>query len=217
MNEVKTKMRVLVACEESQVVTLAFREKGHESYSCDLQECGGPRKDWHLQMDMFEAFEKHGPWDMVIAHPPCTYLATTGNRWLYHPDDKHLPVNERRPHPLFPERQAQSKEAEEFFMRIAALPVDKLVIENPLGVMSTRWRKPDQIIQPYQFGEPHSKRTCLWMKNVPKLTPTNIVEPFSITYKSGCKMPLWYVQSPSSYARSQTFPGVAAAFADQWG
>jgi len=223
---------ILVGCEESQAVCKAFREKGHYAYSCDLQESSGGHPEWHLKMDVFKAIEG-GPlvtesgemiyiagWDMGIFFPTCTYLTTTGAKWFYHPEDKHLPMGKRRPHPRFPDRRKKQKDAIDFFMRIARADIPMLAIENPVGVMSSRWRKPDQIIQPFQFGHPEPKKTCLWLKNLPKLKPTKIVEPEYHTTKSGKRVPTWFFfadKKDRSKTRSKTFPGIANAMADQWG
>lgn len=171
-------MNVLVACEESQAVCLAFRRLGHNAYSCDLQECSGGFPEYHFKGDMFDVIANRGGtlengtkhfldsnWDLIIAHPPCTFLAVSGARWYYHPDDKNLPIEQRRPHPKFPDRAKDREEAVRFFMDVSRVGVDKLAIENPVGIMSSRWRKPDQIIEPWQFGHEASKKTCLWLKN----------------------------------------------------
>lgn len=198
-------MKILLACEESQAVTKAFRDKGHESYSCDLYETSGDHPEWHIQGDVLPLLDQQ--WDMIIAFPPCTHLASSGAAW-------------------FEAKRADGRQqaAIDFFMALANAKCDKIAIENPVGVMSSQYRKPDQIIQPYEFGDPFSKRTCLWLKGLPKLIPTNVVDPGeSITYASGRKMPKWYADawklSPEerSKARSKTFPGIAKAMADQWG
>ena len=198
-------MKILLACEESQAVTKAFRDKGHEAYSCDLYETSGDHPEWHIQGDVLPLL--HQQWDMIIAFPPCTHLASSGAAW-------------------FEAKRADGRQqaAIDFFMALANAKCDKIAIENPVGVMSSQYRKPDQIIQPYEFGDPFSKRTCLWLKGLPKLMPTNVVDPGeSITYASGRKMPKWYADawklSPKerSKARSKTFPGIAQAMADKWG
>lgn len=215
-------MRVLVACEYSGRVREAFRAKGHNAWSCDIQ----PALDdspYHYQGDIFDIIDK-GDWDLMIAHPPCTYLTVTGNKWYYHPDDKHLPVEERRPHPRFPNRREQREEAVEFFMKLINADIPKIVVENPVGIMSTRFRKPNQYIHPYQFGDPFEKRTGFWLKGLDPLVPTNVVEPQPRTvFKSGKSMPAWYVEAaklpPKERAnvRSITFQGIADAMAEQWG
>ena len=217
-------MKVLVACEESQRVCSAFRARGHEAYSCDIIECSGGHPEWHIMEDCLPLIngnctfktmdgEEHHveKWDLLIAHPPCTYLTVTGNRWFNvekYGDKAH-------------ERIKLREEAKEFFMKFANADCDKIMIENPVGVMSTAWRKPDQIVQPYYFGDPFEKRTCLWLKGLPKLKKTNEVEPEPrIKYASGYTMPAWYANLPPkdrAKERSKTFPGFAEAMAEQWG
>jgi hypothetical protein len=164
-------------------------------------------------------------WDIMIAHPPCTYLAVSGAKWYYHPEDKHLPVEKRRHHPNYPYRAKHREEAVKFFIKLANVPIGKIVIENPIGIISSRWRKPDQVVQPFMFGDQARKTTCLWLKNLPKLIPTNIVdEGERIYFKSGKSQPKWYsnafVKSQSHEERrtmrSKTFLGMARAMAQQW-
>jgi len=206
-------MRVLVACEFSQVVTRAFRDRGHEAYSCDLLPTEG-NPEWHIQKDILEVISNTwDTWDLMIAHPPCTYLTVTGNKW-FKPEYKER----------FPNRQQQRDEAIGFFMFLANAPIPKIAIENPIGIMSTIWRKPDQIIQPYWFGDPERKSTCLWLKNLPSLLATVWVEPNIIRYKTRKGTDdNWHVStiklSPLERmkARSRTFQGIAQAMAEQWG
>ena len=205
-------MRVLVACEESQEVAKAFRARGHEAYSCDIEECSGGHPEWHLQQDVLPLLAEQ--WDLIIAHPPCTYLTCTGNRWF----------NIEKYGDKARERLLEREQAIYFFLRIANAPCPRIAIENPVGVMSTHYRKPDQIIQPYQFGDPFEKTTCLWLKGLPKLVPTNIVEPPPrVKFDSGKTMPAWYAdawrlsKAERARLRSKTFPGIAAAMAEQWG
>lgn len=205
-------MKVLVACEESQEVCKAFRELGHEAYSCDIQECSGGHPEWHLKQDVLPLL--YEPWDLIIAHPPCTFLTVTGNRWF----------NVERYGDKAVQRQKDREEAIEFFMQFANAKCEKIAIENPVGIMSTYWRKPDQIIQPYEFGEPYEKKTCLWLKGLPYLQPTNIVSPPPrIYYESGKSMPAWYAyawrlpKEERTRLRSKTFTGIAKAMAEQWG
>ena len=221
-------MCVLVACEESQRVTMAFRERGHESYSCDIQPCSGGHPEWHIQGDCLhiingdcsfftQDFELHtirGAWDLIIAHPPCTYLTVTANRWL---DTGKYGKRAW-------ERMRQQNEAIAFFYKFVLAECPRVAIENPLGVMSSAYRKPDQIIQPYYFGDPFEKRTCLWLKNLPLLHATNVVKPEARhMFPSSNSMPEWYVkagkypQAERSKIRSKTFPGLAKAMAEQWG
>lgn len=221
-------MKVLVACEESQRVALEFRKLGHEAYSCDLLECSGNHPEWHIKKDVtlllngnciFNTVdglehEISGKWDMIIAFPPCTYLTVTGNRWFNYEKygDKAI------------QRMLDRNDAIKFFMTIANADCDKIAIENPVGIMSTKWRKPDQIIQPFEYGDAYEKRTCLWLKGLEKLTPTNVVEiPDRIKFKSGKTMAKWYVEAGNlskeqrALVRSKTFPGIAKAMAAQWG
>lgn len=211
-------MRILIACEESQAVTIEFRKLGHEAFSCDLLPCSGGHPEWHYQQDVFEVIEKG--WDMMIAHPPCTFLSVSGAAHLYNKD--------KTPNL---ERYKSQAEALDFVQRLMDANIDKIVIENPVSVISTKIRKPDQIIQPWMFGQEATKTTCLWIKNLPKLVPTNIVsrgEFFEwIDKKTGKikKQPLWYYQalqkakSPAERRtlRSKTFKGIAEAMAAQWG
>jgi hypothetical protein len=220
-------MKVLVACEESQEVCKAFREKGHEAYSCDIQECSGGHPEWHIQSDALPLLngncefktidgQKHsidGKWDLIIAHPPCTYLTVTGNRWF----------NVERYGDKAVQRIKDRKEAAKFFMAFANADCDHIAIENPVGYMSTYWRKPDQIIQPWMFGDAEEKKTCLWLKGLPNLIETNIVTPPDrVRFNSGKSMPKWYADAwhlskeERSKLRSKTFPGIAKAMANQW-
>jgi len=216
-------MKILVACEESQAVTIELRALGHEAYSCDILDPSGGHPEWHVQQDVIPLLtppvtfstldgQEHSvdKWDMIIAFPPCTYLTVTGNRWF----------NVEKYGEKALERIRLREEAKEFFMAFANAPCDKIAIENPVGVMNTGYRKPNQIIQPYQFGDPYEKRTCLWLKGLPNLTPTNIVEPPARQQlKSGKSMPEWYSNAPKkdrARIRSKTFPGIAKAMAEQW-
>ena len=206
-------MKVLIACEESQTVCKAFRERGHEAYSCDILEPSGGHPEWHIQGDALKAIDSQ-KWDLIIAHPPCTYLTITGNRWF----------NVERYGEKAIQRYRDQEEAMEFFMAIAEADCERIAIENPVGIMSSRWRKSDQIIEPWQFGDPYEKKTCLWLKGLPKLIPTNIVEvPPRKTFASGRSMPAWYAElwrmpkAERAKLRSKTFPGIAKAMAEQWG
>ena len=221
-------MNVLVACEESQAVCIEFRKKGHEAYSCDIIDCSGGHPEWHIKQDVtplingnctFHTCEggKHvinGKWDMIIAFPPCTYLTVTGNRWF----------NVDRYGEKAVKRKKDREDAIKFFMAFANADCDKIAIENPIGVMSTAYRKPNQIIHPYMFGDPERKGTCLWLKGLPELKPTNIVEPNIISYKNGKGTDsLWHMNTmmtpkeERAKIRSKTFPGIAKAMAEQWG
>jgi len=203
-------MKILVGCEESQAVTIELRKLGHEAYSCDLKDCSGGYPEWHLKMDVFDAIELQ-KWDMAIFHPECTRLTVTANKW-YKPEYAHR----------FPTIHEDREKAVEFFMKLVNCGIPKIAIENPIGIMSTRYRKPDQIIQPYQFGDTERKSTCLWLKNLPKLVPTNIVEPEIIYHKSGRtdgKLHFETMKLPKEErrkARSVTFKGIAQAMATQW-
>ena len=203
-------MRILVACEESQAVTNELRKLGHEAYSCDIQECSGGGTEYHLQVDAIQMLKMK--WDMIIAFPPCTYLTVTGNRWF---DEEKYGETARQ-------RKKDRIEAIKFFMAFANADCEKIAIENPIGVMSHIWRKPNQIIQPYEFGHRERKATCLWLKGLPLLRPTKIVKPEIIHHKSGRTDSKWHFETISlpkeerSKIRSKTFPGVAKAMAEQW-
>lgn len=221
-------MKVLIACEESQAVCKEFRRLGHEAYSCDIIECSGGHPEWHIQQSVQPLLNgkcsfvtcdgvQHSieeKWDMIVAFPPCTYLTVTGNRWF---DVVKYGYNAQN-------RWNERCIAICFFLAIAYADCDCIAIENPIGCMSTYYRKPDQIIHPYMFGDPARKATCLWLKGLPKLTPTNIVEPEIVHYKNGkgTDSP-WHVNTMSlppaerAKARSKTFLGIAKAMAEQWG
>lgn len=204
-------MRILVACEESQAVTIELRRLGHEAYSCDIIECSGGHPKWHLQQDVIPLLKE--PWDMIIAFPPCTYLTVTGNRWF----------NVDRYGEKAIQRYKDRHDAVEFFMLFANADCPRIAIENPIGHMSTAYRKPDQIIHPYMFGDPARKATCLWLKGLEPLKPTNVVEPVIVEYKNskGTDNP-WHMETMKlppierAKARSKTFPGIARAMAEQW-
>jgi hypothetical protein len=185
-------MKVLVACEESQEVCKAFRALGHEAYSCDIEPCSGGNPEWHLQVDALELLKMQ--WDMILAFPPCTDLAVSGARY-------------------FAEKRADGRQQRsiDFFMEFARADCPRIAIENPVGIMSTYYRKPDQIIQPWQFGHGETKKTCLWLKGLPPLKPTEIV--------SGREQRIWRMPPSKDRAkmRSRTYPGVAKAMAEQWG
>lgn len=204
--------RVLIACEESQAVTIEMRKIGIDAYSNDLLDCSGGKPEWHIRDDTIELLKQK--WDMIIAFPPCTYLTVTGNRWF----------DIERYGKKAVERYRSREQAIDFFMNIANTDCEKIAIENPVGVMSSNWRKPDQIINPYQFGDPFEKKTCLWLKGLPALVPTKTVKPAPRKkFKSGKTMPSWYADAwrlpanERARMRSKTFPGIDAAMADQWG
>lgn len=218
-------MKILIACEESQAVCKEMRRLGHECYSCDIIECSGGHPEWHIMQDVLPLLNGYctfktmdgvehtidSKWDMIIAHPPCTYLTLAGNKW-YKPEFLSR----------FPERLYQRQQAILFFMKIANADCDKIAIENPVGIMSTQWRKPDQYIEPYYFGDCEKKKTGLWLKGLKKLEHTNIVEPVIIHCKSGANEPRWHMETMKlppeerSKVRSKTFPGIAKAMAEQW-
>ena len=226
-------MKVLVACEESQRVCMAFRKRGHEAYSCDIQPCSGGHPEWHIMQDVIPLLNGNcelkttdgtihkieGKWDLLIAHPPCTFLTVSGNRWF----------NVERYGDRAVERLKARKEAAEFFMAFINADIPCVCVENPVGYMSTHYRKPDCIIQPYEFGHTARKKTCLWLKNLPPLIPTDVVshgEILSGGYSVGAyenydtdengKILRWN-DPRTAKARSKTFPGIAIAMAEQWG
>lgn len=213
--ELKDMKRVLIACEESQAVCIEFRKLGIEAFSCDIQECSGGHPEWHIQDDIFKVIDQG--WDAVIAFPPCTHLAVSGAAWF----------EQKR-------KDGRQQEGIDFFLKIANAPVKHIAIENPVGIMSKIYKKPTQIIQPYMFGDEVSKKTCLWLKNLPMLYHNRTRNLFNensswvgkgeiVEFKSGCKMPKWYADAWSlpkeerSKLRSKTFPGIARAMAVQWG
>lgn len=221
-------MNVLIACEESQEVCKAFRARGHNAFSCDIQECSGGHPEWHILCDALELingdcnfttmnpqeFDFHyiDKWDLIIAHPPCTDLAVSGARW-------------------FPEKQKDMRQQKSvaFFMQMICAHCDKIAVENPIGIMSTVYRKPDQIIQPYQFGHHVRKATCLWLKGLPPLAPTDVVDPGELDehgFTIGGAMQMARDENGkiipwndprTAKARSRTFSGIAKAMAEQWG
>ena len=208
------RLRVLVACEESQAVCKAFRELGHKAYSCDLQECSGGHPEWHIKGDALKVLNLP-IWDLVIAHPPCTYLTNGGAVRMY---KKQGVINE--------ERFAKAVQAKEFFNKFLQAKCKHIAVENPVPMSCVGLKKYNQIIQPYQFGEPFSKKTCLWLHGLPPLVPTNIVDPGErVVLSSGRSLPKWYSDSFNTKIsteerrrlRSKTFPGFAQAVAEQWG
>lgn len=227
-------MNVLIACEESQAVCKAFRARGHRAFSCDLYECSGGHPEWHINGDALAVIdgnckfttqdgkehEQRGQWDILIAHPPCTYLTVSGNRWF----------NVERYGDKAEKRIKDREDAFQFFMRFVNADCDRIAIENPIGYVNTHYREADQIIQPYWFGHPYAKSTCLWLKNLPLLTPTEIVAPERIHSKGktgGYSGTLWYATDENgkiiswndprtAKERSKTFSGIAEAMADQW-
>ena len=200
-------MNVLVACEESQEVCKAFRKLGANAYSCDIIECSGGHPEWHIKQDVLPLLNgdcefiandgtKHyvaGEWDVIVAFPPCTDLAVSGARYF----------KEKR-------KDGRQQRSIEFFMKFVNAKCNHIAIENPIGIMSTYYRKPNQIIQPWQFGHGETKATCLWLKGLPLLNPTNIVE--------GREQKVWKMPPSKDRAklRSKTYPGIAKAMAEQW-
>lgn len=222
-------MKILVACEESQRVCLAFRKKGHEAYSCDIIECSGGHPEWHIKQDVLPLLSgnckfktcdgvEHSlndKWDIIIAFPPCTHLCNSGQRWF---KDGRKPMRLQR-------------EAISFFYKFVMADCERIAIENPVGVMSTAYCKPTQIIQPYEYGHDVRKTTCLWLKNLPLLKPTAIVEPkiiHSNGRSGGYSGNSWYCKDENgkilswndpltAKIRSKTYSGIAKAMAEQWG
>lgn len=214
-------MKVLVACEESQEVCKAFRELGHEAYSCDIQECSGGHPEWHILGDALEiingncAFktmdgkehEISHEWDLLIAHPPCTYFSRAGM----------ANFSKNRTEEYRKERYRKLLESYEFFKKFENSNAKKIAIENPVGWLNTHHRKPDFIINPWQFGHEVNKPTCFWTKKLPPLKPTKIVGRGEIIRKpNGKTISVWFKNS-SQKERSKTFPGIARAMAEQWG
>lgn len=203
------KLKVLVACEESQTVCKAFRALGYEAYSCDIQDCSGGHPEWHLKQDVLPLLHEH--WDLIIAHPPCTYMSKAGARWMY-PTAGNLSK----------ERYKLSQEAKDFFMEFYNCDCKHLAIENPVPLKVVNLPPPNQAIQPYEFGEPYSKKTLLWLKGLPKLQPTKILTEHTP----------WMPSNTGGFSRGQggsrgiahdpktaskTFQGIADAMAKQWG
>lgn len=194
--------KILVACEESQAVTIELRALGIEAFSCDIEPCSGFHPEWHIQGDVTPLLDKD--WDMIIAFPPCTYLTNAGAVHYYGKKAKNVE-----------ERKAKGRAARDFFMMFYNAKSDKIAIENPVPLKMFELPEPTQIIQPYQFGHPFSKKTCLWIKGLPNLTPTGIVEERQSTKIPGN----WFNKGGKERQknRSKTFPGIAKAMAQQWG
>lgn len=209
------KLNVLIACEFSGAIRREFRKLGHNAISCDLVEASD-NSPYHHCGDVREIINSH-QWDLLIAHPPCTYLTLAGNRW-FKPEYAEK----------YPTRQQDRQDAIDFFMELYNADIPHIAVENPIGIMSSHFRKADQIIQPWQFGDPFQKSTCLWLKNLPKLAPTNVVdkgEMYEFVSKKGVKkrQPKWYFdalvgKSPEERQkiRNTTFPGIAKAIAEQY-
>lgn len=202
-------MRVLIACEESQVVCKAFRAVGIEAYSCDIQECSGGHPEWHIIGDaVAEAYI--GEYDMMIAHPPCTYISKAGARWMY-PTAGNISS----------ERLDKAMDAKDFFMKLINSPIPCIAIENPTPLKVVGIPCHTQVIQPYEYGHPYSKRTLLWLFNLPNLIPTNIIDeykPYLPSNTGGKKRgQKYHTVSITAKESSKTFPGIAKAMAEQWG
>lgn len=204
-------IKILVACEESQEVTKAFRKRGFQAYSCDIIPCSGGHPEWHYEEDVLQVLAREH-WDVLIAFPPCTDLCVSGARHF-----------ERK------RKDGSQQRSIDFFMKIANCGVEHISIENPVGIMSSVWRKPNQIVQPYEFGHKEKKSTCLWLKNLPLLVPTGIVEPEYVLYASKKNKSGFSKYNPrmgtissknnpeAAKLRSKTFTGIAEAMAEQWG
>lgn len=218
-------MKILIACEESQRVCIEFRRKGHEAYSCDIIDCSGGHPEWHIKQDVIPLLNGNctfktvdgiehsisGKWDMIIGHPPCTYLSSAGSSCLFH--SNHTIKNT--------ERCRKGILAKDFFMTILNADCDRIIVENPAPIKFFNLPQYNQIIEPYMFGDPWKKRTCLWIKGVPLLRPTHIVEPTSCWVETNgrtCRTKLRGAKGArTAKERSKTFPGIARAMADQWG
>ena len=205
-------MRILIACEESQTVCIEFRKLGHEAFSCDVQDCSGGYPEWHIKGDVLEQLNKG--WDMMIAFPPCTHLAVSGAR--------HFEAKRK---------DGRQQQAIDFFMQMINAPIEKIAVENPIGIMSSIYKKPTQVIQPFYFGDADRKTTCLWLKNLPALEyalsdnlfmQKTSVEPELITTPKGDRLSKWHYDSyklsneEKSKMRSKTFPSIAKQMAAQW-
>ena len=225
-------MNVLVACEESQRVCTAFREKGHNAFSCDILPCSGGHPEWHIQGDVLPLLNGNcefwtkdkdwrgvcwhfiqGKWDLIIAHPPCTYLTNAGACRMYPKKGQ-----------IDPNRFAKAMEAKKFFMDFLNADCEKICIENPIPLSVVELPEKTQVIQPYEFGHPYTKKTYLWLKGLPNLVPTNIVEPVgpyvcgnAEIWKKQAAKGIVYGKEKSAKHRSKTFEGIAQAMADQWG
>lgn len=194
-------IKVLVACEESQTVTKAFRKRGFEAFSSDIQDCSGGHPEWHYKGDVLEII--NDGWDLIIGHPPCTHLSVSGARWF---TEGKKPLHLR-------------EEAVDFFMEIVNADAPYIAVENPICIMSTRYKKPTQIIQPYEFGHPEQKKTCLWLKGLPPLEETNNVHEYMMTLPKKEREKVFYMSKTKDRGkkRSVTFQGIADAMAKQWG
>lgn len=201
-------MKILVACEESQAVTIELRKLGHEAYSCDIIPCSGGHPEWHLQVNALELLKMK--WDMIIAHPPCTYLSNAGARHLW------------KGHQLNQERFEKGMAAKEFFMAFLKADCPKIAVENPIPSKVFELPRYTQTVQPYEFGHPYTKKTCFWLKGLEPLVPTNVVEPEATWCPSGSysgkhgEKHRGVFTKERAKNRSKTFPGIARAMAEQW-
>jgi hypothetical protein len=197
-------MKVLIACEESQEVCKAFRELGHEAFSCDILPCSGGHPEWHIQDDVLKHLDDG--WDLMITHPPCTYVSKAGTRWLF------------PKHNLNKDRYEKGLEGKDFFLKLLNAQIPRIAVENPVPHKVFNMPKETQIIQPYQFGHPVQKTTLLWLKNLPKLEPTEIVKPEFMRDKKGWRHSKWFMDCGfnAGKEKSKTFTGIAKAMANQW-
>lgn len=195
-------MRVLIACEESQEVCKAFRLRGHEAYSCDLQYCSGGHPEWHIMHDAIE-IAYTGNWDLMIAHPPCTYMSAAGARWMFKNGQ------------LQNDRLLKAEEGKNFFLKLHAAPIPKKALENPKPLKIVQLPACSQVIQPFEFGDPYTKKTLLWLIGLPILMPSNVVSNPKPYLQSGAKNA--DISKIRGRLRSKTFPGIAKAMAEQWG
>ncbi len=217
-------LNVLIACEESQTICMAFREQRHRAFSCDIQECSGGHQEWHIKGDCRNILngncsfytcdgihhEQSGQWDLLIAHPPCTYMSKAGARWMY-PNAGEIDQ----------ERLKLAMEAKQFFDVCRNAQCEHIAVENPRPLRVVNLPKPTQVIQPYQFGHPYSKATCLWLKGLPPLIPTQVIsdfQPFLPSNISGAKKGQKWSRGVAHNAKtaSKTFKGIASAIANQW-
>ena len=215
-----TGLKALVACEYSGTMRDRLTKEGFYAVSCDILPTES--EGLHYQGDVLDILEDG--WDLMIGHPPCTYFAVSGNAWFCHPDDKHLPKEDKRPHPKHPNRRQYREEALGFFKALYNADIKYIALENPVSTLSSLFRKPDQVIQPYWFGDDAEKKTCLWLKNLPLVEKTDVIEPTRVTTGNGTTYSKWWWDTcllPTkggvrAHARNKTFPGLADALVGQW-